>query len=98
MGMEWEEAEALMAAEAEVRGVGLDEAQRRVLYQRTAGLPLPIRLSVARLTSGETFEQVVRWLGGRHRRSAAVLRGWAGGFGLAARSERLEVAPGLLPF
>ncbi|MGQ9718212.1 MAG: NB-ARC domain-containing protein, partial [Anaerolineae bacterium] len=63
MGMEWEEAEALMAAEAEARGVGLDEAQRRVLYQRTAGLPLPIRLSVARLASGETFEQVVRWLG-----------------------------------
>ena len=63
MGMEREDAEALMTAEAEARGVTLDEAQREALYRRTAGLPLSIRLSVARLASGETFEQVQRWLG-----------------------------------
>lgn len=63
MGMEVEEARALMAAEAEARGVTLTEAEKEALYRRTAGLPLPIRLSIARLAGGETFEQVIRWLG-----------------------------------
>lgn len=62
-GMEREEALALIDAEAEPRGLALSPEQKERLYERTAGLPLPIRLSVARLGSGETFERVMRWLG-----------------------------------
>lgn len=62
-GMAREDALALIEAEAEPRGLGLSREQKERLYERTAGLPLPIRLSVARLGSGETFEQVLRWLG-----------------------------------
>jgi hypothetical protein len=62
-GMEEDEARQLMEAEGEARGVCLDAAQQGELYRRTAGLPLPIKLSIARLAAGETWEGVRRWLG-----------------------------------
>jgi hypothetical protein len=62
-GMEEDEARQLMEAEGEARGVRLDAAQQAELYRRTAGLPLPIKLSIARLAAGETWEEVRRWLG-----------------------------------
>jgi LuxR family glucitol operon transcriptional activator len=62
-GMEEDEARQLMEAEGEARGVRLDAAQQAELYRRTAGLPLPIKLSIARLAAGETWEGVRRWLG-----------------------------------
>lgn len=62
-GLPPEEADNLINEEALVRDVELDEGHRQLLYKRTSGLPLPIKLSVARMASGETFEQVMRWLG-----------------------------------
>jgi len=62
-GMEEGEARQLMESEGEARGVRLDGAQQADLYRRTAGLPLPIKLSIARLAAGETWEGVRRWLG-----------------------------------
>jgi tetratricopeptide (TPR) repeat protein len=62
-GMEEDEARQLMEAEGEARGVHLDAAQQAELYRRTVGLPLPIKLSIARLAAGETWEGVRRWLG-----------------------------------
>ena len=58
-----QEAENLINEEAGARKVKLDREQRQQLYKRTSGLPLPIKLSMARMASGETFEQVMRWLG-----------------------------------
>jgi tetratricopeptide (TPR) repeat protein len=63
IGLPFEEAEYLINEEATARDVKLNEPQRQQLYRRTAGLPLPIKLSLARMASGETFEQVIRWLG-----------------------------------
>lgn len=62
-GLAWEEAAKLIAEEAAVRHVMLDGEQQKRLFERTAGLPLPIKLSLARMAGGETFDQVVRWLG-----------------------------------
>ncbi len=62
-GLPPEEAEDLIIEEANARDVELDEVERARLVERTSGLPLPIKLSVARMASGETFEQVIRWLG-----------------------------------
>ena len=62
-GLPPEEAKHLINEEATARDVKLNEVQHQQLYKRTAGLPLPIKLSVARMASGETFEQVIRWLG-----------------------------------
>jgi tetratricopeptide (TPR) repeat protein len=62
-GLPLEEAEKMLSEEAKARDMDLNTPQRQQLFQRTSGLPLPMKLSVARLASGETFEQVVRWLG-----------------------------------
>lgn len=62
-GLPLEEAEKMLSEEAKVREVDMNLSQQEHLFQRTSGLPLPMKLSVARLASGETFEQVVRWLG-----------------------------------
>ncbi len=62
-GMEEDEARRLMEAEGQVRNVRLDATQQADLYKRTAGLPLPIKLSVGRLAMGETWDGVRRWLG-----------------------------------
>ena len=57
------EAEEMITSEATSRGVRLSEMQRQQLFERTSGLALPIKLSVARIASEETFEQTIRWLG-----------------------------------
>jgi hypothetical protein len=62
-GMEENEAHQLMETESQARRVHLEAAQQAELYRRTAGLPLPIKLSIARLAAGETWEGVRRWLG-----------------------------------
>jgi len=62
-GLPEQEALALIAAEREARHVNLDRSQQQRLFERTAGLPLPMKLSLARLASGETSEAVFRWLG-----------------------------------
>jgi tetratricopeptide (TPR) repeat protein len=62
-GLSSEDAENLITEEATTRGVELNEVQRQQLFKRTEGLPLPIKLSIARIASGETFDQVLRWLG-----------------------------------
>ena len=62
-GLPEDEADKLIAEEAAVRQVKINEAQRKRLYELTSGLPLPIRLGVARLAGGESFEAVTRWLG-----------------------------------
>lgn len=62
-GLLWEEANQLIDGEAQVRGVSLAEQQRKRIFELTSGLPLAIKLSVARMASGETFAAVARWLG-----------------------------------
>ena len=62
-GLPPEEAENLINEESIARDVKLNDVQRQQLIKRTSGLPLPIKLSVARMASGETFDQVMRWLG-----------------------------------
>ena len=62
-GLPLEEAEKMINEEATVRRVNLKAVERQQLFKRTSGLPLPIKLSIARMASGETFDQVVRWLG-----------------------------------
>ncbi|MDQ2905492.1 MAG: NB-ARC domain-containing protein [Ktedonobacteraceae bacterium] len=62
-GLSAEETQMLIDEEARVRDVKLSPEQQQLLFRCTGGLPLPIKLSVARLASEETFEQVLRWLG-----------------------------------
>jgi predicted negative regulator of RcsB-dependent stress response len=62
-GLSPEEAENLITEEAMAREVKLDVVEQQRLIERTAGLPLPIKLSIARMASGEMFDQVMRWLG-----------------------------------
>jgi tetratricopeptide (TPR) repeat protein len=62
MGLHLEEAEKMVMEEAQVHHIRLGKAQRQRLSSYTEGLPLPIKLSIARLKNGETFEQVVHWL------------------------------------
>lgn len=62
-GLTSEEADHLITEEATAREVKLNVLEREQLFKRTAGLPLPIKLSVARMASSETFDQVIRWLG-----------------------------------
>lgn len=62
-GLPADEAEKMIIAEATIRDVKLSPEAQQQLFQRTSGLPLPIKLSLARIASGETFDQVMRWLG-----------------------------------
>ena len=62
-GLPNEEAQQMIVAETSVRNVSLERSQQERLVERTAGLPLPIKLSIARIASGETFDQMLRWLG-----------------------------------
>ena len=57
------EADQLISEESTLRQVQLDTAQRQRVYDLTSGLPLPIKLAVARLSGGESFPAVERWLG-----------------------------------
>ncbi len=62
-GLSQVEADRLIDEEADTRHVSLNQTERQALIDLTAGLPLPIRLSIARLASGESFEVLTRWLG-----------------------------------
>jgi hypothetical protein len=57
------EAKSMLEAEIALRSVAVTDEEQKLLVERTFGLPLPMKLSVARLASGETFDQVMRWLG-----------------------------------
>jgi predicted negative regulator of RcsB-dependent stress response len=63
MGLSFEDAQKMIREEATARAVKLRGAEEHQLIERTGGLPLPIKLSIARMASGETFQQVLRWLG-----------------------------------
>lgn len=62
-GLVWEEAEILIKDECRLREVSLTPYQQWRVFELTAGLPLPIKLSVARIAGGESFALVDRWLG-----------------------------------
>jgi hypothetical protein len=62
-GLRWEEAEALIEEECRVREVALTSQQRKRIFELTSGLPLPIKLGIARMVGGESFALVDRWLG-----------------------------------
>ncbi len=62
-GLSAEEADRLISDEAGARQVNLTAAQRQQVYELTSGIPLPIKLAVARLSGGESFTSVTRWLG-----------------------------------
>jgi tetratricopeptide (TPR) repeat protein len=62
-GLPLEEAEYLIIEEATAREVKVSKAEQKQLFKYTSGLPLPIKLSIARMGSGETLDQVSRWLG-----------------------------------
>ena len=61
-GLPLKEAEELLSEEIGATSLELSETQRRQLLWRTNRLPLSIRLSVARIASGEPFDQVIQWL------------------------------------
>ena len=46
-----------------MREVPLTPQQRRRMFDLTSGLPLPIKLGIARMAGGESFALVDRWLG-----------------------------------
>lgn len=62
-GLRWEEAEALIEEDCRVREVTLTLQQRTRIFELTSGLPLPIKLGIARMAGGESFATVERWLG-----------------------------------
>ncbi len=62
-GFSLEESDRLISQEAAARDVVLDDMQRERIFELTSGLPLPMKLAVGRLSSGESFDQVIRWLG-----------------------------------
>ncbi|HJT56318.1 MAG TPA: NB-ARC domain-containing protein [Ktedonobacteraceae bacterium] len=56
------EAERIVIEEVGIPRMELNSNQLRVLFGYTGRLPLPIKLSAARIASGEAFERVVLWL------------------------------------
>jgi tetratricopeptide (TPR) repeat protein len=62
-GLSETEADLLIIEETNLRQVSLGSVQRRRIYDLTSGLPLPIKLAVARVSGGESFRAVERWLG-----------------------------------
>ena len=72
-GLTAEEAKKMVIEEAETRGIFLNANQQQKLFERTSGLPLPIKLSVARMLSGKTFDQINVLAGKRYWRSTRVL-------------------------
>jgi len=62
-GLPAEDADQLISEEARQRQVSLDTAQRQRIYDLTSGLPLPIKLAIARISGGESFFSIERWLG-----------------------------------
>lgn len=62
-GLSPQDAETLIQEEAAVREIVLNAKQRERLYDLTAGLPLPLKLGIARMSAGESLDAVTRWLG-----------------------------------
>jgi LuxR family glucitol operon transcriptional activator len=62
-GLPWAKAEGLIEEECRVREVALTPQQRERIFELTYGLPLPIKLGIARMAGGESFALVDRWLG-----------------------------------
>jgi tetratricopeptide (TPR) repeat protein len=62
-GLPWKKAEELIAEECRVREVILTDQHRQRVFELTSGLPLPIKLGIARMASGESLALVERWLG-----------------------------------
>ena len=62
-GLSPDDATRLILEEAATRDVTLDVVQQQRLYNLTSGLPLPIKLGIARMSAGESFATVARWLG-----------------------------------
>jgi len=61
-GLPSEEAEKMVTEEIKVPHLELNEIQLEQLLECTGRMPLSIKLSMGRLASGETFEQVMQWL------------------------------------
>jgi LuxR family glucitol operon transcriptional activator len=62
-GLSFAEADLMISEEVKVRRISIDENTRKRFYDLTSGLPLPIKLAIARLAGGESNEAVIRWLG-----------------------------------
>jgi len=62
-GMDYRDAKALIQEEASARDISIHRRKYRRIFNLTSGLPLPIKLAIARLSSGESFASVERWLG-----------------------------------
>ncbi len=54
-GLPWEKAEELIEEECRVREVPLTPHQRKRIFELTSGLPLPIKLGIARMAGRESF-------------------------------------------
>ena len=77
-GLLWEEAEALIEEECLVRKVPLTSQQRKRIFELTSGLPLPIKLGIARMAGGRasrwwTAGWVMRWANYRNTASRGKL-------------------------
>ena len=58
-----DDAKSMIREKVAEEGIGeLNETQKEQVATSTFGLPLSIKLSIARLANGETFDQVQRWL------------------------------------
>ncbi len=62
-GMALDDAYVFMDDETDARLIDLSTEQKKRIYDLTSGLPLPIKLAVARISGGESFSAVERWLG-----------------------------------
>ena len=62
-GLAREEADQLILDESKLRELKIKKVQRQRIFELTSGLPLPIKLGLARLGSGESFKAVEMWLG-----------------------------------
>ncbi|MCB8979737.1 MAG: hypothetical protein H6657_20190 [Ardenticatenaceae bacterium] len=61
-GFTWEESEKFLDAEAALNQINLNPIQKKRIFELTSGLPLPLKLSVARFSYGESYRAVERWL------------------------------------
>jgi len=58
-----DDARSMIREKVAEEGIGeLNETQKELVVKDTSGLPLSIKLSIARLAKGETFDQVMGWL------------------------------------
>lgn len=62
-GLSFENAQLLIAEQCRNGAVVLTVRQQQRLFDLTSGLPLPIKLGIARLAIGQPFAEVERWLG-----------------------------------